>query len=500
MKLPQSLRNWISIIGATIALMNIIFIIFLFIASSFFDIGGSYVGLIIYIILPFFLIFGLLLIPIGMYITKRKSKKEASSTIPDWPTIDFNKKGTRNATIIFTVGSLTLFIFSSLGSYEAFHYLESNEFCGTVCHKVMEPEYVAYHESAHERVKCVECHVGSGAENYIDSKISGLRQVYSILTKSYPKPIPTPIHNLRPAEQTCEHCHWPEKFYDRKHRNKSSYLADEENTEWIIHLQMKTSASTSALGQAEGIHWHINPDVKIEYIASSYDRAKIPWVKYTNLKTNEVFIYEDKDNKLTSSQMNSLEVRTMDCLDCHNRPAHDYKVPQNIIDDYITSGEISKSLPDIKVIAMEFFAQDYPTKDSAFIAIKAQVMEYYDFMYPEVLEEKKTDINKAIAAIQKGYSEKFFPEMGVSWSAYPNHLGHLETPGCVRCHDDKHVTSGGEQTISRDCNLCHEILAQGSNSDMQISSSLEPLEFKHPINIKEKWRTTQCTECHLELY
>ena len=500
MKLPQSLRNWISIIGASIALLNFVFIIFLLLITFIFDVGSSYVGLFIYIILPFFLITGLLLIPIGMYACKRKIKKrEKTVKLTDWPIIDFNNIGTRNATIIFSVGTIVLLIFSAVGSYEAFHYTESVEFCGKLCHTVMEPEYVAYYESSHERVSCVECHVGNGADWYVKSKMSGLYQVYSVLAKKYPTPIPTPIHNLRPAQQTCEQCHWPEKFYDRKLHVKRSYIADEGNTEWDIHMLMKTSADHSAQGITEGIHWHINPDVKIEYIATDEKRENIPWIKYTNLKTGEISVYEDAGIKLSSTLLDSLETRTMDCLDCHNRPSHDYKVPQNFIDAYIASGALSKDLPDIKSLTMGILVEDFPTTDSAFASIKTQINEYYEIMYPELLESKKQDINNAIASVQEGYSKNFFPLMKVKWSEYPNHLGHLETDGCYRCHNNRHSTSQGK-VISRDCNLCHNITAQGTSDNMEISNLNEHLEFKHPININQVWQIELCSSCHNQLY
>ncbi|RXQ96479.1 cytochrome C [Ancylomarina salipaludis] len=500
MKLPNSARNWLSLLGAGIAAMNLFIIGFLLALSFFYNLGSSYLGLFIYIILPMFFVGGLILIPIGMIRTNRKLKKHL---LPEdqlkWPQVDFNDQKTRNASMIFIFGTIFIMIISSVGSYHAFHYTESVEFCGKLCHQVMAPEFTAYHQSSHERVKCVECHVGEGTSWYVRSKLSGLYQVYSVIAKKYPKPIPTPVENLRPARETCEQCHWPQKFYDSKLKNKKSYLADETTTENNISMKMKTSANLSAKGISEGIHWHINPDVKIEYIASSRNRETLPWVKYTNLTTGKVKLYIEPENQLSQKEIDSLETRTMDCLDCHNRPSHDYQNPQNFIDELISSGEISKELPDAKVMSMDILNQDYPTTDSAMIAIKAQVLEYYGLMYPEVLDSCKTKIEKAITAIQNGYKSNIFPEMGVTWKAYPNHLGHLETNGCFRCHNDKHVTAEGEK-ISRDCNLCHDIISQGKTGEMEMSTLQTPLEFKHPINIDEQWKTQLCSECHAQLY
>ena len=496
MKLPHFFRNWVSIIGASIAIINFVLIILLLFVTFIFDVGSSYIGLFIYMILPTFLITGLLLIPIGMYLTKRKLKRRGDKEeLKDWPLIDFNNPGTRNASVIFAVGTLVLLIFSAVGSYEAFHITESVEFCGKLCHTVMEPEYVAYQGSSHERVSCVECHVGNGADWYVKSKLSGLYQVYAVLTNVYPRPIPTPIKNLRPAQQTCEQCHWPEKFYDRKLRLKTSFLSDEQNTQQNIHLLMKTSSDHSAIGLTEGIHWHINSNVKIEYIATDEKRTKIPWVKYTNLKTGETSIFENTENKLEQTEFDSLEVRTMDCLDCHNRPSHNYKSPQNFIDEYMVSGAISKELPYIKSVSLSVLNKDYATTDSAFMAIDAQVKAYYNKKYPDLAKSKKVDIENAIAGIQEGYSKNIFPVMKVKWSEYPNFLGHMESEGCYRCHDEMHSTNEGK-FISRDCNLCHSITAQGTADSMVYANISEPLEFKHPEDIDEAWKEMLCTDCH----
>ncbi len=500
MKLPSSVKNWISITGALLAVFNLASIISLAILNSVFGFGGSYIGLFIYIVLPVFMIGGLILIPIGMRINRRKVKKaEKEGKLLNWPVIDFNNTATRNASLIFVIGTVFLLIISSIGSYEAFHYTESVEFCGKLCHQVMEPEYTTYHGSSHERVACVECHVGSGASWYVKSKLSGLYQVYSVLAKKYPQPIPTPIANLRPAQETCEQCHWPDKFYDSKLRAKHSFLSDEKNTERITELQIKTSTKMVD-GQIEkGIHQHISPDVKIEYKTSTDNRQVIPWVKYTNLQTGETQIYTDSENLLSEAQLDSLETRVMDCLDCHNRPSHDYNAPQNFIDELMAEGNISKTLPSIKLVAMLALNQEYPDKDSAFQAIETQVKDWYESGYPDVFETQKSDVDNAIKEIQNGYANNIFPFMKASWKEYPNNIGHMESDGCYRCHNNRHSTESGK-VISKDCNLCHNILAQGTRDSMRYADSFAPMEFEHPVDIGDAWQTELCSMCHTALY
>lgn len=500
MKLPSSIKNWVSISGAVLAIFNLATIFSLVILSWAFNFGGTYIGLFIYMVLPAFMIFGLLLIPIGMRINRVKARKaDLEGEEKNWPVLNFNNAGTRNASLIFIFGTVFLLIISSVGSYEAFHYTESVEFCGKLCHVAMEPEYTTYHGSSHERVACVECHVGSGASWYVKSKMSGLYQVYSVLAKKFPTPIPTPIANLRPARETCEQCHWPEKFYDGKLRVMHSFIADDENTEQVINLQVKTSSKMTASGFEKGIHQHISPDVKIEYKTTSDNRQVIPWVKYTNLKTGESYVFNDSENSLSQEQLDSLETRVMDCLDCHNRPSHNYKTPQDFIDKSMTEGLISKTLPGIKQISMQALYKDYPTKDSAFYAIRKQVTDFYESGYPDLISSRKAEIENAIVEIQNGYSNNIFPAMKASWKAYPNNVGHMESDGCFRCHNDRHASDQGK-VISKDCNLCHTIMAQGTPAVMEYSNSFEPLEFRHPVDIDGAEKTEMCSSCHSQLY
>jgi len=499
MKLPQSYYNPLSIIGSVIAGVNLLIIFFFLIASIFFNVGGSYLGIYIYMILPVFLIGGLIMIPVGIYRRSKRIKSSGSGDLPRGLRLDLSDPKQYNSFIIFLIVTFVFILFTGIGSYQVYHYTESVEFCGTLCHQVMEPEYVAYQESSHSRVACVECHVGDGADWYVKSKLSGLYQVYSVLFNKYPRPIETPVHSLRPARETCEKCHWPEKFYSYSLRNEKHFLADSANTEWNIQLNMKVGPAHSFQGLAEGIHWHINKDVKIEYISTSSKLETIPWVRYTNRSGGDTLIYEDLNEKLDQEAIDTMIIREMDCMDCHNRPSHHYFPPQEFTDKLIASGDISSTLPDIKMLAMDIFNKTYPDRDTAEMMIAGAVSEYYASTYPQIADEKAELINSAILSLIGGYNENYFPYMKANWDVYPNHVGHIEFNGCFRCHNGNHISENGDE-ISRDCNLCHTIVGQGNAENYSSVAIDSSLEFIHPVDIDGLWKEFTCAECHRYLY
>ena len=497
MKLPKSFYSWTTIFGAVLSGVSLLLIIFTLVVMLIFpQEGGSYIGLFTWVILPVFLIIGLILIPIGTFRKAKRDRKRQVQREVKFPIVNLNEPSQRMVVFIFLIVSTVFLFLTALGSYEVFHYTESNEFCGTMCHQVMEPEYATYHSSAHARVNCVECHVGSGANWYVRSKLSGLYQVYSVLTKAYSQPIETPVHNLRPAQETCEKCHWPDKFYDPKFVTKKHYLSDEENTEWNIQLLMKIGGEHKAIGHSEGIHWHINPDVKIDY-ASNWKRDTIFEVTYTNLRTGEVRVYKDSQTEDYPAHSNP-ETRTMDCLDCHNRPSHDYLSPSVFFDHSIASGDISRDIPEIKSVAMGILAREFPTRDSAMRYIPHKINSYYSKYYEDVVDTAQHLLDQASEAIQQGYKQNIFPYMKAQWSAYPNYLGHVESNGCYRCHNNSFESNDGH-IISRDCTLCHSIKAQGPTGAIEYASGDSSLVFNHPFEMND-WEEMSCYECHQALY
>jgi hypothetical protein len=499
MKLPKTYYNPLTLLGSIIAAVAAVIIVFMMVSNLLFDYEGAYMGIFIYMILPFFLVIGLILIPIGMSRRAKRIKREGEESTSIWTRIDLSDSRQWNAIAIFIFVTIVFLFLTGIGSYQAFHYSESNEFCGTLCHTVMEPEYVAYQESAHSRVTCVECHVGSGADWYVKSKLSGLYQVYSVTFNKYPTPIETPIHSLRPARETCEECHWPEKFYSHRLHNEKHYLADYENTEWNIQLKMKIGPEHKSGGLIEGIHWHVNKEVKIDYIASTHKREYLPWVRYINTSNGDTVIYQDIYETLEPEAMDTLELREMDCLDCHNRPSHQYLPPQKFTDELIAEGSIPAELPEVKFLAMQVFNNTFTTRDSGRMLIEEQVRDYYSTSYSELAESKPQLIDQAIEGLLAGYNKHIFPEMKASWDAYPEHVGHVEYNGCFRCHNGNHQSEDG-RIISRDCNLCHTILAQGTSENFETTSVDSSLVFRHPVDIDMAWTEMACADCHRYLY
>jgi len=494
-KFPRLAYNWLSIIGAFVAAISALIMTFLYVIDLFASTTNPYFGIFLYMVMPVFLIGGLVLIPIGMFWQWRRFKKYGQIEPALWPKMDLNDPGQRNAVFLFTLVSVLFLGATAIGSYQAFHFSESVTFCGKVCHAVMKPEHTAYLNSPHARVACVECHVGPGADWYAKSKLSGAYQVYAVLANVYPRPIPTPIKNLRPARETCEQCHWPDKFFGSRQKIFDHYMYNEENTHWPIEMLIKVGGTDVRTGEATDIHWHVNPDVNVEYIHRDEKRLDIPWVRVINVKTGDTTIYENTSEPLAEAEIDSLPIRIMDCVDCHNRPSHIYHSPDYSVDQAMAAGQVDPNLPSIKSVAVEAMSAEYETEPQALAAIDQAVNEYYKGSHADVYDSVKSSIMTSIAAIQGEFSRNIFPEMKVKWSEYPNNIGHFDWPGCMRCHAGNHASEQG-QVITHDCNACHLILSQGSGDRRQVSSTEEGLEFVHPEDISEAWREMPCNECH----
>ncbi|MEJ2721624.1 MAG: NapC/NirT family cytochrome c, partial [bacterium] len=218
LRFPKLAYNAVTLAGALIAVITGMIMVFMILLEVTTGQSHPYLGIFVYMALPPVVLLGLILIPVGMIRMKRRVERGGGGPVPQWPRIDLNIKPHRNAFFVFVFGTIVFALVGVVGGYQAYHFTESVTFCGQVCHGVMKPEYTAYQNSPHARVPCTACHVGPGANWYVKSKLSGAYQVYAVLFDKYPTPISTPIKNLRPAQETCEQCHWPEKFYGAQQR------------------------------------------------------------------------------------------------------------------------------------------------------------------------------------------------------------------------------------------------------------------------------------------
>ena len=489
---PPAFYNLRTLIGAAIASVSFGLVLFLTVLDLFEGEQKPYIGILTFIILPVFILFGLALVFYGVW-REHRFEKQGLPHEHKLPRIDLNDPKQRNAFFWISLGGLVLLIFSAFGSFKAYEYTDSDEFCGTTCHKVMSPEYTAYEYSPHARVGCAKCHIGPGAGWFVRSKLSGAYQVYATIFNKYPKPIPTPIENLRPAQQTCEQCHWPKQFFSEKLLKNTYFLSDEKNTRWTLDLLIKIGGGNIEAGPTSGIHWHMNIANELTYIATDSQRQNITWIRSKN-PDGKITVYRSTENSLTDEQVRTKKTRRMDCIDCHNRPTHIYHPPAKSINHIMSLGWIDPSLPNVKSVSLKALESPYSTKQLGLDSIKIVIEEYYQTNYPELAKTKQDIIAKVVSEVQNIFSRNYFPEMHVSWKRFPDNVGHLYYPGCFRCHDGKHVADDGK-VLSRDCNVCHTILAQQFEKE-GLRLSLSGVEYQHPVDIGNAWKEMNCSDCH----
>jgi len=414
-----------------------------------------YVGILLFLILPGVFVFGLVLIPIGIGL-RRRQLQQIGELPTVYPAMDLKMPMVRNS--LFFIGFATILnvMIFGLASYKGVSYMDSKEFCGLSCHTVMAPEYNAYENSPHSRVECVQCHIGPGAGWFIRAKLSGLRQVFAVTFHTYSRPIPSPVKYLRPARDTCEQCHWPQRFSGDKFILKTNYKDDEKNTPMTTALVMKIGGRASS--GSVGIHGrHLDDGSRIQYISTDERRQVIPVVYYTDAKGKTVE-YVSTDIKVSKQELEKGEQRTMDCIDCHNRPTHAFELPANAVDLRMSRGLISPELPYIHKKAVELLKADYPDRDIAQKQIVEGIENYYRTSYPGVYTSKRALIEQSAENVAKIYLRNIFPDMKMTWGVHPNNLGHNDFPGCFRCHDGSHTSADG-RTISNDCTACHNLVA-----------------------------------------
>ncbi|MCU0975814.1 MAG: NapC/NirT family cytochrome c [Steroidobacteraceae bacterium] len=455
--------NIVSLIGTLLIVISLLLIGTLLVMQSLGFEGGAYLGVLTFVVLPMAFLMGLVLVPAGLWWRKRRDARLSAEGKESGhlPVFDLNQERTRAVLITFFALGIPVLALAAGLTFKAVHYMDSDEFCGMACHKVMQPEYTAFQRSPHLRVGCAGCHIGPGAEWFVKAKISGAWQLVAVAFDLYPRPIPTPVHSLRPANGTCEQCHWPTKFVGERLKVRTHYKEDEPNTEVKTALMVKVGGQLG--GKSSGIHWHVDPDNEVRYRADR-TREIMYEVQLVDRTTGETKLFKGEEEAPADA-----EWRTMDCVDCHNRASHTYRSPEYEVDLALEEGRIDRGLPYIRREGVRILTEKvYESHDEARAGIAAAVKAFYSDNYPDLAGSPA--VEQAGLALGDAYCWNNFPHMKVTWNLYPNHIGHEESPGCFRCHSNKIKTDSGDK-IGRKCSTCHEIVAE-EESDSKLLQEL----------------------------
>ena len=428
-------------------------------ATIFARTDNTYAGIIFLILVPASFFGGLVLIPIGIYLAFKKACLQDPSlrnkSLGEILRTLSGEQDVRNRIIVFILFSIANVVLTLVIVMAGFEYMDSTSFCGLLCHKVMEPEYVVYQRSPHARVVCVDCHIGPGASWFVRSKISGMRQVYAVMAGTYSRPIPTPIEHLRPSRETCEQCHWPEKFSGDKLKIIAHYDSDRNNTKRYTALLLKIGGPVAIGARRGGIHWHVSKGNRVIFMSEKGERKDIPWVRLES--GNEPPIeYRFTGSNVSDREIATAPKRTMECVDCHNRPTHVYRTANEELDDMLSLWPELQKVPYLKKASAEVLARKFDEAAIQRKEIGQALLEWY-----RTRPEEKADpslLEKASEQVQRIYSRNVWPRMDINWGTYVNHIGHTTSPGCLRCHGNNHVTAEGK-AVRADCRLCHTILA-----------------------------------------
>ncbi|HIJ78497.1 MAG: NapC/NirT family cytochrome c [Desulfobulbaceae bacterium] len=446
-------RSPLGLLGVSITTVSITLMVVGLVIDMLGLVENPYAAIATYLVLPGGMITGLLLIPVAAYLRRREFHKHGISR--EHLKINLSDHKHRRFVIALIVLTVVNFAILAIVGYEGYHFTESPYFCGVVCHDVMAPEYTAYQRSPHSKVKCVECHIGPGAEWFVQAKISGLRQVAAVMTGTFSRPIPAPVSHLRPARDTCEQCHWPEKFHGKKVKSFTHFTNEDQVNPEVVEIALHIGGRNRHSGAFEGIHWHVSKDVEVRYLAADDKRTQIARVKVKRPDgSEEEFVKSDIEVPAEREGM----WRTMDCIDCHNRPTHVYDMPEDRVDFGLLSDKINPAIPGIREDSLAVLTKEYASRDEAEAMMADELRALQTQRSEEQVVKYGEDINKAAAYLLEAYLGNIWPKMNVTWGTYKGHLGHQDADdgyGCWRCHDEEHQSESGK-TITQDCSLCHD--------------------------------------------
>jgi hypothetical protein len=429
-------RNPISIAGAALTTVSVLAFIVYYISHALEWWVSPYGGLLGFVLVPALFALGLLLIPLGMW--REGRRRRAGQPAWRWPAIDLANSRTRQVLLVvffLTLVNIGLLAVATLG---ATHYMETTSFCGQVCHEPMRPEFTAHQEGAHANVTCVACHVSPGAAGTIRAKRNGTRQLYLVLRGTFARPIPTPARGLPVAADTCVKCHRPGLPVPDITRVTREYADDEASTE----------TATTLVAYPNRNHWHARADVRVDYVAADEKRETIPYIRVSAPGGAVTEYFAAGVTARPGGDM-----RQMDCLDCHSRPAHTMSASaEEAVDRAIAGGAVSRDLPFVRRELVAALTAPYPDDTAAAAGIAERLTKFYAGQAKAGPALVTTAVNTA----HRLYRVNVFSDMKVTWGTYRNQRGHTgEVPGCFRCHDDEHKAKDG-RVVRQDCELCHK--------------------------------------------
>ncbi len=438
--------HWLSMAGVALVTLAGFSWLFVLPANVRGHVSNPYIGLLVFVAIPIVFFAGLALIPVGIALSRKKAEQ------------DLTKAGDlrgawRRAGLFFGVMTIANLLIGSQVTYRAVEHMETVQFCGQSCH-VMKPEFTAHLQAPHQEVKCASCHVGPGATGWFQAKLSGTRQLMAVVFDSFPRPIESAMESNRliSSSDSCEQCHARDKEIAPRLVTYSKFKDDETNTRSETALVMLVGG-----GKAGGIHGaHMGQGVSVRYAAADRKRSTIPWVEFRNAQSGATRSYLATDAK--ADAVRGMPTFAMQCVDCHNRAAHSFETADRALDDALARGEIAATLPFVKKTGLELLKADYSTDADAEQRIPAGLAAFYQKSYTAIAGQRASEVQAAGRALLGIYQRNVFPDLKVTWGTYPNHLGHMDDPGCFRCHDGNHETAD-KKSISQDCSVCHQSLA-----------------------------------------
>jgi NapC/NirT cytochrome c family protein len=457
--LPRLLANWITLLGSIIATVSGLAILVLLVVGLVVPRANPYLSVLVFILLAASLVLGLVLIPVGLYVDRRSGKAPGDALQVAFETALGDRSARRRLLFLALATIVNIGVFAVLAQ-KTISYMDSAKFCGTACHVVMQPEWDAWNRSPHSNVACVECHIGPGASGVAKAKWNGVHQLFGFVAQKFDRPVVAGPEHLLPAKDTCQLCHAPQRFFPDRIKVFPHYTPDKDNTPKFNAMLLRIGGLNPRTEKYEGIHWHANPDNQVKFEFLDPERTKVGKVTVSN------------QGKLVAEYLppgppqQAAGVRTMDCIDCHNRATHIFlETAKKAVDRAIYFGALDPKVPFIAQVSAELLSQTEQPREGVEERFQTAVAAAYQKEHPEVKVDP-AKLAETANILARLYQRNIYPTMKLGWNVHRSNLGHhaegQTNPGCFRCHDREHeatLPDGRKKKLSQECDLCHTGLA-----------------------------------------